>query len=103
MFIFPTENLRAKNKRAGRAYRGLCKNDVSSFCSYEDYEKAVSALYYAGKPSCAKCSGSVKRYGAQFSTAEQMAYSLKSSIPAGDLNLQIPGRQMGEKADSVAE
>ena len=90
---FSNRKFEAKIKELDGLIGDYVKNDVSSFCSYEDYEKAVSAFITLGNLRAQSVQGQLNGM-VPSSTAEQMAYPEKL-IPAGDLNLQILGSMMG--------
>lgn len=69
------------------------KNDATAFCTYQDYEKAVSALITLGNLRAQSVQGQLN--GTVPSTTAEQADNPEKLISAGDLNLRTLG-SMGD-------
>lgn len=90
---FTNGKFEAKVKELDELIKDYVKNDVSSFCTYEDYEKAVSAFITLGNLRAQSIQGQLD--GTVPSTTAEQRANPDKLIQAGDLNLQVLGSMMG--------
>lgn len=90
---FSNGKFEAKIKELDELISNYVKTDVSSFCTYEDYQKAVSAFITLGNLRVQSIQGQLN--GTVPSTTEEQRAYPEKLIKAGDLNLRLLGSMMG--------